>query len=322
MINIEIGINEAGQRLDRFLRKYLRKAPLSLVYKAIRKDVKVNGKRAKNDTMLNEGDMVALYMSEKDIEKFREEKRESKVKKQFTIAYEDENVIIVNKPFGLLTHGDSTEKKNHLANQVIDYLTAKGDYNPRIEKTFTPAPANRLDRNTTGLVIFGKNAESLRELNRMMRHGHTIEKYYMTIVGGEMKKNLHLEDRMVKDHDTNTVTVLKGKGDRGSRMETLARPLRRGKGYTLVEVRIITGRTHQIRAHLAKAGYPVIGDRKYGKPSINRSMQNRFGLNTQLLHAYRLRFAECQGILEYMNGKEVESELPPEFETIVNSIIY
>ena len=136
-----------------------------------------------------------------------------------------------------------------------------------------------------------------------------------------MRKSLHLEDRMIKNHETNTVKVLKGSGDKGLRMETLARPLKIGKGYTLVEVRIIKGRTHQIRAHLAKAGYPVIGDRKYGNPAINRSMQKRFGLNTQLLHAWRLKFADCQGILEYMNGKEVQSELPSEFETIVNSII-
>ena len=152
MVKIEIGKNEQNQRLDKFLRKYLANAPLSFIYKAIRKDVKVNGKRGKEDTLLQLGDEVTLYISETDMEKFRKERRGGRVKRQFSIAYEDENILAAVKPYGLLTHGDSREKKNHLANQVIDYLIEKGDYNPRIEKTFTPAPVNRLDRNTTGLV--------------------------------------------------------------------------------------------------------------------------------------------------------------------------
>ncbi len=146
MIRVEIGKNEQNQRLDKFLRKYLENAPLSYIYKAIRKDVKVNGKRCKEDTMLALGDEVTLYMQEEDVRKFQRKQRTSRAKRQFKVAYEDEHIIAVEKPFGLLTHGDSTEKKNHLANQVVDYLIEKGDYNPRLEKTFTPAPVNRLDQ--------------------------------------------------------------------------------------------------------------------------------------------------------------------------------
>lgn len=153
MINIEIGKNEQDQRLDKFLRKYLGNAPLSFIYKAIRKDVKVNGKRAKEDTVLRLGDTLSLYIKEEDLAAFQKKRKLSHARRQFQIAYEDENILAVEKPYGLLTHGDSTEKKNHLTNQVIDYLIEKGDYNPRLEKTFVPAPVNRLDRNTTGRAL-------------------------------------------------------------------------------------------------------------------------------------------------------------------------
>ena len=199
MVNIEIGRNEAGQRLDRFLKKYLAEAPLSYIYRAIRKDVKVNGRRSPEDAVLKEGDMVTVYISDDKLADFVRKPEHRKVKRQFKTAYEDDNIIAVEKPFGLLTHGDRTEKKNHLANQVIDYLMEEGTYNPRLEKTFTPAPVNRLDRNTTGIVLFGKNAPALQQLNRAIRERKAVGKYYLTITSGEMEKGLVLKDRMVKD---------------------------------------------------------------------------------------------------------------------------
>lgn len=319
MITVEIGKNEQNQRLDKFLRKYLENAPLSYIYKAIRKDIKVNGKRCKEDTMLQLGDQVTLYIKDEDIKGFQRKQRTSRAKRQFKIAYEDENIIAVEKPFGLLTHGDSTEKKNHLANQVIDYLIEKGDYNPRLEKTFTPASVNRLDRNTTGLVLFGKNNAALQDLNRMIREKDKINKYYMTIVSGNLKKELHLKDKMVKDRELNKVTVLP-MDQEGRDMETVVRPLQRSPKYTLVEVEIITGRTHQIRAHLAKAGHPVIGDVKYGDRRVNRMVGDRFNLYTQLLHAYKLTFSGCTGQLAYLNGMTITAELPEDFMRIKNQI--
>lgn len=186
---IGINDNESGQRLDRFLRKYLNNAPLSRIYKSIRKDIKVNGKRCKEDYILQVGDEVSFYILEEELASLSKKKPRGRAKRQFSIVYEDEHIIAVSKPFGLLTHGDSFEKKNHLANQVVDYLIEKGDYNPRLEKSFTPAPVNRLDRNTTGIVLFGKNAQSLRELNKYIRDRGSIEKFYMTIVKGELKEN-------------------------------------------------------------------------------------------------------------------------------------
>lgn len=319
MINIEIGKNEQEQRLDKFLRKYLENAPLSFIYKAIRKDVKVNGKRAREDTMLRLGDTVSLYIREEDLSAFQKKRAFSHARRQFQIAYEDENILAAVKPRGLLTHGDQNEKKNHLANQVTDYLIETGAYHPRLERTFAPAPANRLDRNTTGLVLFGKTAEALRELNRLIRSRDQIQKFYLTIAAGELKEPLRLKSRMVKDRSKNRITVTEAAGE-GLEMETLARPLIARGGYSLIEAELVTGRTHQIRAHLASAGYPIIGDAKYGDPRVNGRMRQRFGLSAQLLHAHCLRFAAADGPLAYLAGQEITARLPEDFERIKRAI--
>ncbi len=320
MIKITITENEDNQRLDRFLKKYFKNAPLSYIYKLIRKDVKVNGKRAAIETLLALGDELSLYITEEEAAAYQEKKILSHSKKQFRIAFEDENVIIVEKPFGLLVHGDQNEKKNTLANQVAGYLAEKGEYSPGRERTFVPSPVNRLDRNTTGLVIFGKNNKALQSLNKMIRDRGYIRKYYLTVVHGEMKKSLQLKDKMEKDEKTNTVRVLDMESDDGKIMETIARPLKTGGGYTLVEVELVTGRTHQIRAHLAKAGYPVIGDVKYGVRGQNKKIEQNFKLSTQLLHAYKLCFDDGIAPLEYMEGLEVKGNLPANFEAIIESL--
>ena len=310
MIKIEIKKNDEKQRLDRFLKKYLNKAPLSHIYKIIRKDVKVNGKRAKIETELVEGDVIELYLSDMLIDKYREEKKVYRVSKQFRVVYEDEAVIVVNKPFGLLTHGDAVEKKNTLANQVCNYLMSTGEYSPSREQTFVPSPVNRLDRNTTGLVIFGKTAESLKDLNQMIKYREQIEKYYLTIVSGEMTEPIELVGKLIKDELTNTVTVVKEDEEEGKRIETIARPIKAANGYTLVEVELVTGRTHQIRAHLENAGYPIIGDVKYGDYRVNNHVFNKYDLSTQLLHAYKL----------VIDGHEIIGEPPENFLNISDDI--
>ena len=320
MIRITVGKNEDNQRLDRFLRKYLKSAPLSFIYKLIRKDVKINGKRAREDYMLAGGDEIVIYMNPEELNAYRPVKETVSSRRQFKIAYEDENILAAEKPFGLLTHGDKTEKKRHLANQVISYLTEKGEYNPRTERIFTPAPANRLDRNTTGLVLFGKNSESLRELNRMIREKGYVSKYYITIVKGNMRKPLILKDKMEKDSATNTVKVKSADEESGKLMETIARPIAAVPGYTLLEVELITGRTHQIRAQLAKAGYPIIGDAKYGSQNVNRMIETKYGLSTQFLHAYKLYFENGSGVLSYLAGTEIRSELPENLTKIKEDI--
>ena len=293
MKQIEITANDAGQRLDRFLKKYLCNAPLSGIYKIIRKDVKLNGKRPKEDVMLNEGDVLNLYIMDVELEKLSAKKKTSRAKKQFSIAYEDDNILVANKPFGLLVHGDKTEKKNTLANQVIDYLIEEGKYNPRLERSFTPAPVHRLDRNTTGLVVFGKNANALRQ------GVDNFSKFYKTICIGKIDKELRLTGYLVKDERTNKVRVSKVEKPNSKYIETIVRPLIANDKYSLLEVELVTGRSHQIRAHLASIGHPVYGDPKYGHGSA------------QLLHAAKL-------VMD--NGTVITAKLPPEFRSKAEEI--
>ncbi|MDD4200342.1 MAG: RluA family pseudouridine synthase [Eubacteriales bacterium] len=309
MVIISINSNDAGQRLDRFLRKYLIRAPLSAIYKIIRKDLKLNGKRVKEDRVLSEGDELTLYISEEKLKELTRKPKDHKAKRQFGIAYEDDDILIVEKPWGLLTHGDSNDKKNTLMNQVCGYLQDKGEYDPAGEKSFTPSPVNRLDRNTTGLVIFGKTGESLRQLTALIRKRDGISKYYLTIVAGDFSQEMVIEDALIKNQETNRVRI----SDQGQSAKSIARPLRRradGK-YSVVEVELVTGRTHQIRVHLAGKGYPLVGDSKYG-------IRVRCA-STQLLHAYKLKFGEIKeeySKLTGLSGLEVKAEIPEDFERV------
>lgn len=342
MREIIITANDAGRRLDRFLRKYLRNASLGEIYKLIRKDVKVDGKRRDESYMLSEGETLRLYISDEVLDKLTGSRDGSvspqggsvrshtKAKRQFRIIYEDAEVLIVSKPYGLLTHGDSHEKKNHLANQVRDYLIEKGEYDPRAEKVFSPAPANRLDRNTTGLVLFGKTSAALKSLNEAIREDLT-DKYYLTVACGIIDKEMTLTGSLTKDEQANRVSVISDPAgaQSGARdIITEVRPVRYLKfggsmDATLAEIRLVTGRSHQIRAHLASIGHPLAGDAKYAGTSqevrnINEYFARRFGITTQLLHAYRISFAEAglPEAIEYLAGRSFTAPVPPAFERV------
>ena len=368
MREIIIGTNDAGRRLDRFLRKYLREASLGEIYKLIRKDIKVDGKRRDQSYMLSEGEVINLYISDEVLGRMtgeadtgsgigpggRRRISTSKAKRQFAIIYEDDQILIADKPFGLLTHGDSHEKKDHLANQVKDYLIERGDYDPGSEKVFSPAPANRIDRNTTGLVLFGKTATALKDLNTMIRED-MIDKYYLTIVSGIINKEMTLTGSLIKDERSNKVKVshvtreftdadrlsaMHGRSsdpDSGREIITVVKPLEHfsvrdtspGKSgarpitATLAEIHLVTGRPHQIRAHLASIGHPVIGDTKYADrhaSRLNDYAKKHFGLTTQLLHARRIEFRETTEELAYLRGRSFEAALPARFEKILANI--
>ncbi|TCO73821.1 RluA family pseudouridine synthase [Marinisporobacter balticus] len=317
MREICIGKNEENQRIDKFLRKYMSKASLSFVYKMIRKkNIKVNQKRVSSDYILKEGDNIQLYLSEDTILGFIEKKNIKEVKREFGIVYEDQNILLVEKPQGLLVHEDINESENTLVNQVIKYLYDKSEYNPEVEKTFVPASVNRLDRNTSGIVIIGKNNQSLQNLNEMIRKKNYVKKYYLTIVKGTLKDKKALKGYLLKDQKSNKVEIIEKKHPDAKEIHTIYRPINTYGDYSLVEVELLTGRTHQIRAHLSSIGHPLIGDGKYGNLEMNRSFQNQFKLRYQFLHAYKIHFDKCLGNLKYLEGKSFYSSLPKELEKI------
>lgn len=328
MKEIIITKNQGDQRIDRFLKKYFEKSSLSFIYKMIRKDIKVNKKRVKNDYVLKENDVLSLYLDDDTFNNLKRDRKITPAKKQFKVVYEDDNILVCDKPYGLLTHGDKNEKKNHLTNQVIDYLIGKGEYEPRMETTFTPAPVNRLDRNTTGLIIFGKNALALKEMSALIRNRKNISKKYLTIVFGHVDKELHLVNYMTKDEYMNLVTVHSVKAKETEHMklmETKAKPLKvgtyKGEKFTLMEVEILTGRTHQIRAQLASSNHPIIGDIKYGNKKFNAWSKNNLKISTQILHAYKLVFSETlEGTFEYLKGTALVSEPTDDFLTLKEMI--
>jgi len=316
-LKIEIGANEAGQRLDKFLRKLLKDVPLSAIFKALRKgDVRVNGKKEKEKYSLQEGDIVEI----KYIQSKKEEKQNfiNVDSSSLMITYEDENILIVEKWPGVLVHPDKSNGEPSLTDYVLSYLNAKGDYLPEKEVTFTPAPCNRLDRNTSGIVIFGKNFEALRMLNEAIREDE-IEKYYYTIVKGKIKDGLY-KAYIKKNEEANISKIYEESIPNSKEISMKVKTIKTNGAYSFLEINLITGRSHQIRAHLAYLGNPLIGDSKYGDKRINSFFESKFGLNYQYLYAYKLIFRGVSGKLSYLKNKTIAESLPPMFKKIKQDI--
>lgn len=316
MQEIKINENDRGQRLDRFLKKFLKKASLSFIYKSIRKkNIVVNDKKAKNDQILEDGDSIKIYFSDETIEKFTRDDIKKKSNNFPDIIYEDENIIILNKPKGLLSHAASKDDYgNNLVDFLIGYLIEKKEFIPRIEKTFVPAIVNRLDRNTSGVVIGAKNAFSLRELNRIREN--CIEKFYVTIVKGTIKKDFVIKEKLEKNKEKNISSISENGKD--SITEVFVENTK--NGFSLLKIKLLTGRTHQIRVHLSSKNLPIIGDEKYGKNDINKFFKEKFDLKGQFLHARSIRFKNIQGSLSYLNDKEFLAPLDENYKKIIDEI--
>ena len=303
MKSFTAGPNENGVRLSRFVEGVTKDMPRSMMYKAFRnKRIKVNGKRAEPDTRLSAGDLIELYINDEFFEQPREENAFLSVfKPHLDIVYEDENLMLLNKRPGLLCHADEHEKVNTLITHIQAYLYQKKEWNPRDEHSFTPALCNRIDRNTGGIVMAAKNAETLRILNQKIRD-REIAKFYLAIVHGRMKPSQgKLEGFLLKDEDRAQVKVFSRPVPGGKSAATLYKTLRTAGGLSLVECELLTGRTHQIRAQFAAAGHPLLGDGKYGRERDNK----KYGRSFQALYSYKLAFTfpTDAGLLEYLRGR-------------------
>ncbi len=316
MREFTIGPNDAGQRLDRWLAKTLPLLPGPLAQKYIRiKRVKCNGKGAKRDTRLARGDVLQLYINDEFFDKPTPENAFLSVfKPQLDILYEDDNLLLVNKRPGLVVHPDDQERVNTLITHIQAYLYQKKAWSPYWENAFAPALCNRIDRNTGGIVIAAKNAETLRVMNQKIRDREVEKSYLCVILGSMSPAEGKLENFLVKDEKKNQVTVHKNPVPGGRTAVTLYRTLERRNGLSLVECRLITGRTHQIRAQFAAAGHPLLGDGKYGRERENKRHGRTGG---QALYSYKLtfRFTTDAGCLADLNGKTWTVSQVPFVET-------
>lgn len=334
MKTVQVTRQEAGQRLDKYLGKYLSRAPKSFFYKMLRKkNIVLNGKKAEGREKLAEGDEITLYLSDETVAKFREEnggqdeerrrrnsdgqkEGEDSSKIQLSVVFEDENILVVNKPVGLLSQ-KADRSDVTLSEYITDYVMTPEQQR---ESTFRPGICNRLDRNTTGLVAAGKNMESLQYLNRLFRE-RDLEKYYLCLVKGKVLTRENIDGYLKKDQSHNRVSISDRKMEGAVRIITVYEPLDnifwKGQHYTLLKVRLVTGKSHQIRAHLQSMGHPVAGDTKYGEKSLFHLFRREFGVRYQLLHAWKL----CLGSPEYLpqqyRGAVWQAPLPEKFEEVL-----
>ena len=301
-----INSSENGLTLEKYVFKVLKTAPMSFVYKLFRKkDIKVNGHHQDKKYRLSTDDVVAIYITDQQFEEFEKDKSlNPNLKIKDWIIYEDKNVLFVNKPRGLLVQKSSPNDES-LDQLVVEYLMATNQYDPNNEKGFVPGPAHRLDRNTSGLVVFGKNHDALNLLFELFKNHDLINKHYLALVVGQVEKEKDVIDApLKKDEETNTVKVAKN----GKTAKTVYKLLKSYRDYSLLDVTLLTGRTHQIRVHMAYINHPIVGDSKYGNFEANKEFKQRFGFSSQFLHAYKMGFGDLPAPLTNLSRKEFTAE--------------
>ena len=329
---LTIGKNQAGQRLDKFLKKVLPNAGTGFIYKMLRKkNITLNGKKAEGKEILTQGDEVKCFFSEETFASLSGSQTSEDISgylkayhslKNISILYEDENVLLLNKPAGILTQKAKPEDLS-LNEWLIGHLLATEAITEKELATFHPSVCNRLDRNTSGIVLCGKTLAGSQDLSRIIKN-RSAGKYYLTVCKGKILRESTLEGYLQKDEKTNTVNIFPNQPtspEEASYIKTIYTPLAVSGEYTLLSVELVTGKTHQIRAHLASCGHPLIGDTKYGDSSLNRRMQEQFSLHHQLLHAGKICFPAGEtGALAKVSGKTFIAPLPAKFSAILQSL--
>ncbi|MCR5702894.1 MAG: RluA family pseudouridine synthase [Lachnospiraceae bacterium] len=348
MQKLVIDSNNEGQRLNKYLAKYLDAAPMSFIYKMLRKkNIKLNGSKADGNELLAQDDYIEIYMADETIAKFRKSEslagesvskptisnnsKDNEPLKDIEIIYEDKDILILNKPVGILSQKAKVDDYS-LNERIVEYYKQRED----IDEMFTPSACNRLDRNTSGIILAGMSYQGTRILSKMLKE-RTLSKYYLTIVKGNIEKPATIKGFLTKKETHNQVIIYLTKEDANKAgiespayIETRYEPLEHGSvddgrrtyDVTLLKVELITGKTHQIRAHLRSIGHPILGDGKYGHKDINAYMRKELDLKHQLLHAYEIQFPKDVGALsKELSGKEFVAELTEEFSKILHSII-
>jgi 23S rRNA pseudouridine955/2504/2580 synthase len=330
MRELTIDENSAGQRLDRVLAKYMNKAPSSFFYKMMRKkNITLNGKKCEGTERVQPGDVVKLFLADETIDQFREVKpipgvngsagkRENSAigqpkkvpaKVKLNIVYEDKDILLINKPAGMLSQKAKPEDVS-LNEYMISYLLSAGRITDAQLETFRPSVCNRLDRNTSGMVICGKSLRGAQEMAKLLKN-RTLRKRYLCLVKGVLKGEQRIEGHLIKDEKTNQVTIHRTPVEGSVPIVTVYRNMLDNGQVTLLEVELITGKSHQIRAHLASIGHEIIGDMKYGDPVMNKDFGDRYGLRIQLLHAWKLNFPNMSEEFARLSRKEYTANVPP-----------
>ena len=314
---IKVTNKDQGQRIDKYIRKYLNNAPLSFIYKLFRKkDIKVNGKKADINYILKESDLIEIYINDELLSSFNTPKAIEKEKINLDIVYEDNNILIINKNANVLIHeGEENKKANTLNNMILNYLLAKGEYFP--SDLFTPACVHRLDRNTTGLIIASKNLETSKILLELFKDKQNLEKYYIALVKGNTNEKGVINKKLYKDEKKKFVTVDDKKG-----LEAITeyKKITSNKTYSLLKIKLLTGRTHQIRVHMSSINHPLINDEKYGDYKINKEFSNTYKYKYHFLHSYIIKFNNMPKKLKYLENKTFIAPLKKEQNIILTSL--
>ena len=321
MKNFIVNDKESGQTLEKYIKKVLSYAPLSFIYKLFRKkDVKVNGHWQKEKYVISEGEEITVFVTDEQLEEFK--KRYNYVASDAIkdwILYEDNNVLLINKPRGVLVQKDEGYKDKPLDQMVIEYLMFKGEYDPQNDLAFKPGPAHRIDRNTSGIVIFGKNHDALAYLFELFQKHELIGKHYLCLVTGDIQEEGTVDVPLRKNFDTKKVVVAPLSSG-AKTAKTIYHPIERFGDFTLLDITLVTGRTHQIRVHMSYIRHHVVGDGKYGDFKVNNMVDREYGFKNQFLHASEVHFGQLEKPLTNLSRKSFKAEMPQEYIDLLEKL--